>query len=71
MGEFEDAFLTEKGGSLDDAFQLKIRFNMAISNSVINVGEAKTDTIGSKYPFIRRNGNMYYHSFPISFLIAA
>ena len=71
MGEFEDAFLTEKGGSLDDAFQLKIRFNMAISNSIINVGEAKTDTIGSKYPFIRRNGNMYYHSFPISFLIAA
>lgn len=70
MGEFEDAFLTERGGSLDDAFQLKIKYNMNISNSAVNVGEAKTDTIGSKYPYIRRNGNMYYHSFPISFLIA-
>lgn len=70
MGEFDDAFLTEKGGSLSDALQLKIRYDMNITNSVINVGEAKTDTIGSQYPFIRRNGNMYYRSFPFSFLIA-
>lgn len=70
MGQFEDAFLTEKGGNLKDALQLKIKYNMNISNSVVNVGQAKTDTIGSKYPYIRRNGNMYYHSFPFSFLIA-
>lgn len=71
MGQFEDAFLTEHGESVEDAVQLKIRYDMNISNSMVNVGEAKTDTIGSKYPFVRRNGNMYYHSFPFSFLITA
>lgn len=71
MGQFDDAFLTEKGQSLSNAVQLKIRYDMNISNSMVNIGQAKTDTIGSKYPFIRRNGNMYYHSFPFSFLITA
>lgn len=71
MGQFDDAFLTEHGESLQDAIQLKIRYDMNISNSMVNIGQAKTDTIGSKYPFIRRNGNMYYHSFPFSFLITA
>ena len=67
--DFENAFLTQKSGSIDDAIQLKIKYDMNVANTVINVGEAKTDTIGSKYPFIRRNGNMYYKSFPFSFLI--
>lgn len=71
MGQFDDAFLTEHGESLQDAVQLKIRYDMNISNSMINIGQAKTDTIGSKYPYIRRNGDMYYHSFPFSFLITA
>lgn len=71
MGEFEDAFLTQHGESLSDVIQLKIRYDMNISNSIVNIGQAKTDTIGSKYPFVRRNGNMYYHSFPFSFLITA
>ena len=44
---------------------------MNIANNIVNIGQAKTDTIGSKYPFVRRNGNMYYHSFPFSFLITA
>lgn len=70
MGEFEDSFLTERGQTLQDALQLKIRYNMSINSFAINVGEAKTDTIGSKYPFVRRNGNMYYRSFPFSFLIS-
>lgn len=71
MAEFDDAYLTEHGESLNDAVQLKIRYDMNISNSMVNIGQAKTDTIGSKYPYIRRNGNMYYHSFPFSFLITA
>lgn len=71
MGEFEDAFLTERGQSKDEAIQLKIKYDMNIANTMVNVGEAKTDTIGSKYPYVRRNGNMYYHSFPFSFLITA
>jgi hypothetical protein len=28
------------------------------------------ETIGSKYPFIFRNGNIAYHEFPISGLIS-
>lgn len=68
-GEFDDAFLTQSNSQDGKVVQLKIRYDMSISNSAVNVGEAKTDTIGSKYPYIRRNGNMYYHSFPFSFLI--
>ena len=51
--------------------QLKLKFNPQISSYKINVSEAKSDTIGSKYPIIRRNGDMYYASFPISGFIAA
>ena len=71
MKQFDDCFLTEHGEFLSSAVQLKIKYDMNISNTAINVGESKTDTIGSKYPFVRRNGNMYYHSFPFSFLITA
>ena len=71
ISEFEDAYLTERGEAKNTAVQLKIRYDMNIANSIVNVGEAKTDTIGSQYPFVRRNGNMYYHSFPFSFLITA
>lgn len=71
MCQFQDAFLTQRSGSTDDAIQLKIKYDMAISNAAVNVGQSRIETIGSKYPFVRRNGNMYYHSFPFSFLITA
>ena len=71
MGQFDDAFLVEKGGSKSQALQLKLRYDTNIANASINIGESKTDTIGSKYPYVRRNGNMYYHSFPLSGLITA
>jgi hypothetical protein len=32
--------------------------------------ESKIDTIGSKHPFIFRNGNVNYKEFPISGLIS-
>ena len=32
--------------------------------------ESKVDTIGSKHPFIFRNGNVGYKEFPISGLIS-
>ena len=35
------------------------------------MAETKTDTIGSKYPFVRRNGNMYYRTFQCTGLIIA
>lgn len=62
--DFEDAFL------YDGMRQLKIKYNPKVSSFKRDVIEQKTDTIGSKYPFIFRNGNIDYHEFPISGLIS-
>ena len=50
--------------------QLKIRYNPKVSSFKIDVLESKTETIGSQYPFIFRNGAVYYREFPISGLIS-
>ena len=62
--DFEDAFL------YDGEKQLKIRFNPQVSSFQTHILESKTETIGSKYPFITRNGNVAYKEFPISGLIS-
>lgn len=62
--DFEDAFL------FDGKRQLRIRFNPKISSFKTNFLESKIDTIGSKHPFIFRNGNVSYKEFPISGLIS-
>ena len=62
--DFEDAFL------YDGERQLKIRFNPKVSSFKSTVLETKTDTIGGKYPFIFRNGNVEYKEFAISGLIS-
>jgi hypothetical protein len=62
--DFEDAFL------FDGKRQLKIRYNPKISSFKTDHLESKIDTIGSKYPFIFRNGNVEYKEFPISGLIS-
>lgn len=46
--------------------QFKIKYNPKMSSYKHVVSEAKIDTIGSKYPFIKRNGYVEYRSFPIS-----
>lgn len=51
--------------------QLKIAFNPTVSSFKRNYIETKSDTIGSKYPFIRRNGITEYAQIPISGLIAS
>lgn len=61
---FDDMFL------LGNQRQLNIRFNPQISSFKKTVLESKTDTIGSKYPFIKRNGYVGYREFPISGLIS-
>ena len=61
--DFEDAFL------YDGKRQLRIRYNPKISSFKSTVLETKMDTIGGKYPFIFRNGNVEYKEFPISGLI--
>lgn len=62
--DFEDMFL------YDGERQLKIRFNPKISSFKNDLQEQKVDTIGSKYPFIFRNGNVCYKEFTISGLIS-
>lgn len=64
QGDFEDAFL------FDGERQLKLRFNPKISSFKANHLETKTDTIGGRYPFFFRNGNVEYKEFPISGLIS-
>ena len=56
---FDDMYLTGGNG------QLNIRFDPSITSFKINVSESKTDTIGSKYPYITQNGAIKYKQFPI------
>lgn len=60
---FEDMFLNAEGE------QLKIKYNANVSSMKQVVMESKIDTIGSKYPFIKRNAYTNYKQFPISGLI--
>ena len=56
----EDIFLEADGK------QLRVRFDPQIDNFNIVVSESLTQTIGSQYPFITRNGNIYYKTFSLS-----
>jgi hypothetical protein len=60
----DDMFLTTKNR------QLKIKFNPSVSSLKRTISEIKTETIGSAYPFIRRNGAVNYIQLPISGLIS-
>lgn len=62
--DFEDMFL------FDGERQLNIRFNPKVSTYKIDKSETKQETMGSKYPFISRNGNIDYKEFAISGLIS-
>lgn len=62
--DFEHAFL------YDGERQLKIKYNPKITSFKNTLLESKVDTIGSKHPFIFRNGNVKYKEFPISGLIS-
>jgi len=64
MADFEDMFL------YDGERQLRIRFNPQVSSYKTNILENKAETIGSKYPYFSRNGNVNYKEFPISGLIS-
>ena len=64
IADFDHMFL------LDANKQLKIKFNPKVSSFKDTILETRTNTIGSKYPFIFRNGNVKYKEFPISGLIS-
>ena len=56
---FDDMYLTGGDG------QLNIRFDPSISSFKRTVSESRVDTIGSKYPYVKRNGYVEYRQFPI------
>lgn len=56
---FDDIYLTGGDG------QLNIRFDPSVNSFKRTVSESRTDTIGSKYPYIKRNGYVEYRQFPI------
>lgn len=64
VADFEDLFL------YDGERQLKVKFNPKVSTFKPNVIETKTNTLGSKHPFIVRNGKVDYKEFAISGLIS-
>ena len=64
IADFEDLFL------YDGKRQLAIRFNPKVATFKQNRIEQKTETIGSQYPFIIKNGAVDYKELSISGLIS-
>lgn len=64
MADFEDMFL------YDGEKQLKIRFNPKVSSFKTTQLEQKVETLGSKHPFIFKNGIVSYKEFPVAGLIS-
>lgn len=64
FADFDDMFL------FDGERQLKIAYNPQVSSFKINILEGKTETIGSKYAFFSRNGNVEYKEFNLNGLIS-
>ena len=65
LASFEHSFLTT------GVRQLNIKFNPQINSFSKKIAESVIETIGSKYPFIRRNGSMEYKTFTVSGLISS
>lgn len=63
--EFDYSYLLGENGQ-----QLKLAFDNAMGNFKTMYSESKIDTIGGKFPFIVRNGNMKYRTFPVNGLIS-
>lgn len=64
MVTLQDMFLTRANQ------QLKIKFNPQVNSFKRTVSDSLTQTLGSKYPYIKRNGNVDYKQFSISGLIS-
>ena len=64
MVVFNDVFLTAGDK------QLKITLNNETGSLSYNLQESRTDTIGSQFPWIRRNGAIKYRTFSLGGLIS-
>lgn len=49
--------------------QVTLKFDSSVSSLKKILMESITDTLGSQYPFVRRNGDVAYYQFPITGLI--
>lgn len=58
--DFEDIFLSDKNS------QLAIRYNPKITNLKWVTQDSITNSLGGKYPIVRKNGDTYYRQFSIS-----
>lgn len=65
MQEFDSSFLIGAG-----CRQLKLPFNQTMNSYKYVVSDSNIETIGGKYPFIARNGNLKYRSFPLNGLVS-
>ena len=65
LREWEYSYLIGEGGR-----QLKLKYNNVMNSYTYNFSESKTDTIGGQYPYITRNGNTKYRTFPVNGLIS-
>jgi hypothetical protein len=63
--EFDYSYLLGENGR-----QLKLQFNNSMNSYNYTISESRNDTIGGKYPFITRNGNVKYRTFPVNGLIS-
>ena len=62
--DFEDIFL------IQDGLSLKLEYNPSIASFQYKVLDGRADTLGSKFPYITRNGAVKYREFPLSGLIS-
>ena len=55
---------------MDNQHCLQVQFDENISNLKYNVQDVITQTLGGKYPYVRRNGNMNYRTFEVGGIIS-
>ena len=65
MPIYEDVFLTANDQIL------RVRFDQSVDNFGITTAEGKQEPIGSQYPFISKNGTIFYKTFNLSGLIVS
>lgn len=63
---YDDMYLVGQGGR-----SLRIRYDPKISNFKYNINDTVQQTLGSRYPFVTRNGLNNYRSFSIGGLITS
>ena len=67
---FDFSYLISYNKKLKKIQQLKLAFDQTLENFSITTNDSQINTLGSKYPYVIRNGNTYYKQFPINGLIS-